>query len=217
MLSRSLPHDSQPGGFTDSALALRNIIAVLFADALARTGWYLSLLYDSDLNVQMIDPILLRNSSTDPQLLLRGGDIYRKPQNLSYVTLKAEWHSYGVAWTLRENGQFLAVAVLCIHILLAAIHSLIVVTAGRSMDAWDSITELLLLAWNSVPTRRDQEFTNCSVGVYGVQPLRHRVKAMVVENSGEFEGRVELVVVDENMTNRDGRRSHNVQPGWTYR
>lgn len=195
--------------------SIRMIVAASFVDALARVGWVESLKFPDD--SMMINPVLQQHASTDQQLILKGGAIYSTPTNMSFGVGTVNWYSYGVAWTLKENGQLLSVAVLGFHLVLVSIHVVLKVWKSRSMGAWDSITEILLLAWNSVPTRRDDELKNCSVGIHGIGPMEQKVKAMVIEEDDGTDGRVELVVVDNNAINKDRRKAESIKWDAKYR
>lgn len=186
-----------------------------FVDALARIGWAESLKYRDA--YMSINPVLQQHVSSDQQLILNGGPIYAAPTDMSYETVTVHWHTYGVGWLLRENGQYLAAAALASHVVLVFVHVAFTICMRKSMGAWDSITEILLLAWNSVPSRRDEEFKNCSVGVHGLGPMEQKVRAVVVEQDGDPKGRVELVVVDNDAFSKDGRSTRDIESDRKYR
>lgn len=185
---------------------------VTFIDAVARTGWHRSLKAD-DLTV--IDPVL-QQGSIDNQKILNGDALFARPANASYSILNVAWHSYGVGWFLQSPGQYVSVVILSIHMFIAIIHSIILVNRGRSTEAWDSISELLVLAWNSMPTRRDEEFKNCSSGINSIKTLQNKVRVVAVAENGT-EKRVELVVVDEKGNSKDGRVVEKIESGIEYK
>lgn len=164
-----------------------------------------------------VDPVLQQRTSSDEQLILNGASIYAVPTNISHDTLTVSWHKYGVGWVLRENGQYLAVAALVSHVVIVLFHMMFTICVHQSMGAWDSLTEILLLAWNSVPTRRDEEFKNCSVGIHGLGPMGQKIRAAIVLEDSDPRGRVELVVVDDNAVSKDGRRTHDIEIDRKYR
>lgn len=106
------------------------------------------------------------------------------------------------------------------------------------MEAWDSIVELVVLAWNSEPRRRDGdgEMRNCGAGIYRGRTLETKVRVVALEdeddgkegdvgsNARDGKGekrkkkkmRVELVVVDEQGNSKDGRAVKRVQPSEKY-
>ncbi|KAF7509849.1 hypothetical protein GJ744_007360 [Endocarpon pusillum] len=179
-----------------SLVMLEYIPSVYFVNALSRTGWDLSLL-NADNNT------------------LNGGPLFTHPTNISYSVVKATFRSFGAGWTLEDSGQWIAVSVLGAHMVIAAVHSLIIVSRGRSVEAWDSVDELVVLAWNSMPTRRNDELRNCASGIRRTKTLESKVRVVAVEEEG-LGSRVELVVVDEMARNKDGRLVTTIRPGEAY-
>lgn len=182
-------------------------------DVLARTGWHLSLKYPDDSLI--IDPILQQGSLSN-QKILSGENVFSEPTNISHSALDAVWHRYGTAWTLKSLEQRFAIGLLGVHAIIAIVHSLIVVIRHNSMEAWDSINELVLLAWNSDPTRRGHELKNCAGGIRQMRTLRNRVKIVALDDGTGNDRRVELVMVDDKGVNVDGRDTKRIEPEKKY-
>jgi hypothetical protein len=186
----------------------RYAITAYFVDALARTGWSLSLDYADD--SMMINPLLQRGWTASAKLL-NGGPIFNPPPpNISYTILTETCYSYGTAWKLHGSAQYISVVILVAHLIIASVHTGIIMINGKTMEAWDSISELVVLAWNSAPTRRDEELRNCASGISRTSTLQNMVKVVAVEEE-KGEKKVELVVVDEKGENKDGRVVENVE------
>ncbi|ERF75703.1 hypothetical protein EPUS_01533 [Endocarpon pusillum Z07020] len=200
-----------PESTYDSLVTLEYITSVYFVDAISRTGWDLSLLYA---NNTIINPIL-QQGSTENQKILNGGPVFSRPTNIPYSVVNANWHTYGAAWTLQDSGQWISVAILSVHMVIAIVHSLILVVRRRSVETWDSIEELIVLAWNSMPTRRNDELRNCASGILRTKTLESKVRVVAIEEQG-LGSRVELVVVDEMARNKDGRSVDTIKPGEAY-
>lgn len=92
---------------------------------------------------------------------------------------------------MADRGQYLSVGLLLLHVAIALAHTLVVVGTGRSSASWDSINELVVLAFNSVAGK--DAFENCSGGIEYSKTLERKVRVGTRVGDGGFE-RVELVI-----------------------
>ncbi len=169
----------------------RYAMTLYFVDVMSRTGW--SHQFKNDQDDWNISPAL-QEGWTESDRYLNGGPIFNRPAPSILPTVVSHVHSYkyGTAWILHDSGQYIAVAVLGIYLLIALIHTFIIAGQGRTIEAWDSINELVVLAWNSVPSAKENALKNCSAGIKLTSTLRTKVKVAVAAD-GET---LELVPVD---------------------
>ncbi|KAH8731760.1 hypothetical protein GQ44DRAFT_821920 [Phaeosphaeriaceae sp. PMI808] len=176
----------------NTLLDLENFATIFLLNALSRVGSSLQFRGPSSTD---LDPSLHANNIVDDSFV-SGSMIYnRRDPSEPYVLGKYEAHQYGTAWSLKDTGQRLAVIVLSIHLILAFLHTLLLlIVAKGSSEAWDSITELMILAYNSRP--KPGAFENCSSGVVYSRTLgkRVRVGTRMKENGSD---QAELVVCDQ--------------------
>lgn len=149
-------------------------------NALSRIGWYAQINRD---HPQGATPILQNGSSENDHLLHNGGQIWQRPSNISTQALKQEWFVYATAWQLSDPAIYISVAVLGIHLLIVLIHCFTTICTKQSSEAWNSISELLALAYTSFPER--ETLKNCGAGIMLQTTLRQIVKVVAVENHGE--------------------------------
>ncbi|KAF2687073.1 hypothetical protein K458DRAFT_401669 [Lentithecium fluviatile CBS 122367] len=124
-----------------------------------------------------------------------GKNVYN-PRDPSELCNRRHYKSYkyGTAWSLSYPAQQGAVAILCMHMLLALAHTSMLLVTGRSSEAWDSINELLILAYDSLP--RPGAFDNCSGGVVHTHTLEKKVRIGTrTQYSGDVQA--ELVICDD--------------------
>lgn len=142
----------------------------------------------------LLDPALLSNDIADDSFI-SGKNIYndRDPSE-PYIKGHFKSYMYGTAWSLVHPAQKAAVAILSTHILLALMHTLILFKTKRSSETWDSINELLVLAYNSIP--RPGAFEKCSSGIVLAHTLEKKVRIGTrMRDSGDVQA--ELVVCDD--------------------
>jgi hypothetical protein len=98
---------------------------------------------------------------------------------------------YGTTWYFNDMGQYLSLTILCVHLVVAIIHTIVLCWTKRSSEAWDSITELVVLAYRS--DARPGVFENCSSGIRESRTLEKEVRigTKMMEDGSE---RAELVV-----------------------
>lgn len=192
--------------------AARYAITLYFVDALSRTGW--SNQFETDLDDSDILPAL-QTGWKDSEKYLDGGPIFQRPDPSLLPTNVSHIYSFkfGTAWTLHDSGQYVSIAILGSYLVIVLVHTFIVVGRGRTMEAWDSINELLALAWNPTPLARQNELKNCGAGIKYMSTLRIKVKVAVAVDSE----RLELVPVDETGSSKIAGETRKVAIGVAYK
>lgn len=158
---------------------------------------------------------LLQNGEINNSKIFDLRTVYAPPVNISYSTLTVKWQDYGWGWFLRSPGQYTAVAILSIYMIIVIVHSMILITSGWSCDAWDSMSELFVLALNSTPTWSDDELKNCSSGIDYLQTLRNRIKVVTFPEK-QTTNKLELVLVDDYGVPRNGSKTDGLNPDIPY-
>lgn len=128
---------------------------------------------------------------------ISGKPIYnRRDPSEPYVLAHFQQFKHGFAWSLGQPGQYVAITILGIHIILALVHTAVLIRKKRSSAAWDSISELIILAYRSAA--RPGAFENCSSGVEFSETVGKRVRVGTrVQDNGDEQA--ELVICqDEN-------------------
>ena len=87
--------------------------------------------------------LLLSNNPTHNAVL-------SPPANSDYVKLRMRVEVVGYAWYASGVSDYLATAVVLIYMLMALAHTTWVVTKGVTSSSWDTVTELLALALQSL-------------------------------------------------------------------
>ena len=185
-------------------------MSIHFVDALSRVGWSTQMPLEGDSGNLIIDPLLLGNANgqtKDPRTWpvplqhqwaddwFHGKKVYQQP-NASIPTIPLQFCIYGqgIGWRAgHDTGTYLVIVVLLLHILTAITYSIYVWYTGRTSDAWDSLTELLALAYTSSPLHGSLE--KCGAGIYSWQSLKTAVTVGVLEDREHNGGdRLEMVV-----------------------
>jgi len=175
----------------------RYVTSMFFINALSRVGLMYQLVYAHD---TVLDPLLLSKTLTDDSFI-SGKDIYdKRDPSEPFIQGRFESYKWGTAWTMAGATQQAAAAILCLHLVFALVHTVVLIYLGRSSEAWDSINEVMLLAYNSIP--RPGAFQNCSSGIVHAHTLEKKIRIGTrTQDSGDVQS--ELVVCgDENGAGR---------------
>ncbi|EGP90385.1 uncharacterized protein MYCGRDRAFT_90989 [Zymoseptoria tritici IPO323] len=161
---------------------LQMIVGTLVADGLSRFG--------SHRVFENVDLPLRNWSLRVPRTFNSSRLLHDLPQ--STADLASQWLSISVTgWVYyaSETSDYLALAVVCIYMLLATTHVLWLLcpTHWISSDAWDNLTELLVLCKNSPPSVPSR-LENASAGIYRLNTFATIVKVRVVDESENTEG-----------------------------
>jgi hypothetical protein len=205
-LSSSLPFAFLPSLLRRTGIKhfSRYTICLHFVDALSRIGWDLQAITPG--NQFLIDPTLQQEYSGDlnsPEgwvnQMMRGGKAYKRPDPSVTPTTVSHYYQYrqGYAWTLDGTGVGgkLAITCLLVHVSIAVAHCCFILVTGQASQAWDSIPELLALAYNSLP--RGAGLQNCGSGIQLMKTLNRVVRVGVcsAESHGDHE-KVQMVVAE---------------------
>ncbi|KAF2035260.1 hypothetical protein EK21DRAFT_84879 [Setomelanomma holmii] len=125
------------------------------------------------------------------------GEVELYPERNStalYTRAYYQQYRFGTAWALVDAGQYISMVLLGIHVVFALAHSVILCWTHRSNTAWESVNELIVLAYNSAT--RPKVFENCSIGIKNARTLdtKVRIGTRALEDGSV---QAELVVCDE--------------------
>lgn len=92
--------------------------------------------------------------------------------------------------------DYLAIAVVCLHLAIALVHTIWILVFQETSDSWDSSDELLALVWNSEPSKGAP--SNTCAGINDRHTLSSRVQVRVVDPTpGVGTETVQLVAVQK--------------------
>ncbi|CZR67608.1 uncharacterized protein PAC_17507 [Phialocephala subalpina] len=188
-ISESMNADWWSNGTTDEFL---NLVAagmgMMVADGLARLSW-------SDQLVALASDnrgSFLQNWGTNASL-----DTTRIAPTINPDWLEMNFASYRQGWSYSLSGVTirLALGVLALHLVIAVIHTVIVVGSRDvwTTESWGSMGELLVLAINS---DRSEKFQNTCAGIDLSRTWRKKLKireieqghlGLVVDNHGDID------------------------------
>lgn len=200
-LSGALPSpvgswNSDTPGTVNRTVALEWIFTLLITDALSRTG--------SDQVLKSTGPISswsIRGYERAPNFqteLLNGGDALTRPDDATPITQERVAITIG-GYSYRASAltDYLSIALLLIHMLMAVSHIVYLMSTGKSSSAWESMSELLVLAQNSRPA--PTALRNANVGVKRLKTYSRIARVYAVkpceedEDEPEINSNVELV------------------------
>jgi hypothetical protein len=133
--------------------------------------------------------------------------------------MRQEWYNYGTAWQLDDPALYLSIFILGLHLVIALVHTGITLWFKNTSESWDSIAELVALAYNSSP---QNALKNCGAGIRLRSTLSQRVKVMAVDKKESGAGEnVELIFCDRQVVGHGGgasnQESHqDIQEGKEY-
>ncbi|KEF58836.1 uncharacterized protein A1O9_03679 [Exophiala aquamarina CBS 119918] len=149
-------------GLTNRTVALEWTLALIVTDALSRTG--------SELILDTTGPVSswsIKEYDRVPDFqaeLFRGGRALKRPENSNPMTEgKLEITIGGYSYQATSLTSYLAIALLALHMLVALSHIIFLFSSGESSSAWESFSELLVLAQNSRPAPIALRHTNAGI------------------------------------------------------
>lgn len=172
----------QQQGSSNRTLFLEWMASLLVADGISRHGTERELRLaenqrDWELRHYRLRPDYQRH-------LLRGGQALFPPPSEWYSSFFMSITINGLSYRAHSVTDYLAIAVLLAHILLALGHSAHLIWRRKSSAAWDSTAEILALAHNSRPSNRALRHTSA-----GIQSLQTYGKIAVIRAvSGSEDG-----------------------------
>jgi hypothetical protein len=186
---------------------LEYITVLHFTDSLSRIGWDIQMKTIGNFSIDPIVQTFINRSW--PNMMLSGGEIYQRPPETITPTSALPFYEYrqGFGWktVASDTSTILAIVVLLIHALLAIIHCIHTIWIGRTSEAWDSISELMVLAYNSFPRGKATE--NCGSGIRLLRTLGSTAQVGVfTEGDDEADEQVELLI-NESSVSKDSVHS----------
>ena len=186
-----------PGGSNRSTF-LESIISSHFVDGLARTGSHKAYNMIDSPSDDSSSGLSLWSYEKVPnynRTLLRGeGALEHPAPSQKFTELKVEVTIDGYAFRASAVSDYLSVAVISFHILIALGHTAWCLWFNTSSGCWDSITELLTLALNSQPAPSALKNTGAGIETGGMYSKKAKIRARS-SNHDEIE-RVELLFED---------------------
>ena len=184
-------------------VSLEWILASLVADGLSRTGSASVLNTTGPMHQWTLNDYNMASDFQD-QLFSKGSPLI-KPSFTPLRTNRVEITITGYSYQAGTITDYLAIAVLLIHALMAIIHTVNVIITRQSSGCWDSVTELLALALNS--RRATTALPNTCAGIreldtYGKIAVVRAIKPLgdnIPDNRLATAGTVEMLFED----NRD--------------
>ncbi|KIX02441.1 uncharacterized protein Z518_08382 [Rhinocladiella mackenziei CBS 650.93] len=156
--------NAEEDGSVNRTVALEWALALIIVDALSRTGSG----YIVDINDGPISSSwTIRGYERVPDFqkeLLGGGDALKRPEATTPTTEgRIDITIGGYSYRASSLTDYLSIALFLTHIVLASCHVIFMVGKGQSSSAWDSISELLVLAQNSRPPTKALRNTNAGI------------------------------------------------------
>jgi len=195
-------------GLVNRTVALEWTLALIVTDALSRTG--------SEHILDTTGPVSswsikgYDRAADFQKELVDSGHALKRPETSNPVTEgKLDITIGGYSYQAASLTSYLAITLLALHILVALSHIIYLFTIGESSSAWESFSELLVLAQNSRPAPTALKHTNAGIRRIGTYSQMARVYSVTpwdtIGESGQ-RGNVELVFDrDEEVSDaRDG-------------
>jgi hypothetical protein len=88
--------------------------------------------------------------------------------------VRQEWFVYATAWQLNDPALYVSVVVLGLHLLIVAVHSAFVLWNGLSSESWNSVSEIVALAWLS--RTEGDVLENCGAGIMLQSELGKKIR-----------------------------------------
>jgi hypothetical protein len=195
-------------GAVNRTVALEWLLALVVTDALSRTGSEHILNTTGPVSSWTIrDYIHARDFQNE---LFRGGHALVRPnmdgQHPVATEAKLEITIGGFSYQATSLTDYLAIALLALHIVVSLSHVALLFRSGESSSAWASIAELLVLAQNSRPADVALRDANVGIGCAGTYAKMARVYTVTRwDADGRREGRANVeLVFDERMDTGNG-------------
>lgn len=195
-------------------LLLSEVVCLQFTDSLSRVGLNLQMPFEGNTSNFIIDPEINvpnnghRGDSRDwPKSVgqkwwnewSRNGKPFQRPDpsKMPTVALRFEVWAEGIGWQPVYNfGTILALMVLLSHILAAITYTLFTFYTGETSQTWDTLPELIALAYNSSPLKGG--LANCGAGIYKWATLKRTVRIGVIEDQDPSDDKkVQMVVLED--------------------
>ena len=172
--------------WVDVVSSLESVIAVLYADALSRQGFFPNGGNSSHFT-DPADQFPWDNSYESQSSLLAGKYKFTRPAG---PATRLEWSIVvsGYAYRADSVAYYLALTVLFLHAAMALVHVLYLLHGRLCSSSWDSVTGLIVLAATSfrrsARSNTADHLGNTSVGVERYRTLSTGVRVRTLPTSG---------------------------------
>lgn len=160
-------------GAVNRTVALEWFLALLVTDALSRTG--------SERILNTTGPVSswtirdYNKVSSFATQLFRSGHALQRPTGPAVTEAKLEITIGGFSYQATSLTDYLALALLALHIVVSLSHVALLFSSGESSSAWASVAEILVLAQNSRPADMALRNTGAGIGCLGTYARMARV------------------------------------------
>ncbi|KAK1046543.1 hypothetical protein LTR33_015065, partial [Friedmanniomyces endolithicus] len=167
-------------------ISVERILALLVADGLSRYGT--SLVYGLDdsgvIEANWTNRGGWNRTKTYAKNLVNGRGQLLFPPTGDFVTQEAKVEITGYVFMATAFTDYLAIAILCLHLAIALAHTLILMVQGTSSGCWDTISELFTLLVNSPPA--PIALRNTCAGIRSLKTYSKitTIRAMAPESDG---------------------------------
>ncbi|KAL8655301.1 MAG: hypothetical protein Q9210_000969 [Variospora velana] len=190
-----------------SPTVIPTIMAMLFANGLARTGWGRTLQGE----LKGVGPN--GDGGLDGNYWLKGkGDVFdvNPTESQDWVTFRVDSTLEGYAYNVMTTPPRVAIAILTAYLLLVVGHTLYSGITGISSNCWDTIAEVTALAVNSTPTAA---LRNTCAGISEFHIFKLPVRVLV---SKDEEGEGEHLELVFGPTNEQNLEERTIKANRTY-
>ncbi|KAK0306158.1 hypothetical protein LTR01_006506 [Friedmanniomyces endolithicus] len=167
-------------------ISVERMLALLVADGLSRYGT--SLVYGLD-DSGVIEPNWPNRGGWNQtknyaKNLINGRGQLLFPPTGDFVTQEAKVEITGYVFMATAFTDYLAIAILCLHLAIALAHTLVLMVRGTSSGCWDTISELFTLLVNSPPA--PIALRNTCAGIRSLKTYSKitTIRAMAPESDG---------------------------------
>ncbi|KAL8917121.1 MAG: hypothetical protein Q9208_008160 [Pyrenodesmia sp. 3 TL-2023] len=174
---------------------LESLVASVFADGLSRTGSHKAYA-DTSLPPEHWSLWSYNRANDYNSTLLAGGRALKPPSGEDFTELRVNMTIKGYSYMSSGVTDYLSMAVMLFHLLIALAHTIFCLYRGTSSGCWDTITELLTLAQNSQPSTVPLRNTAAGIKKGSTFSKKARIRTVGLK-AGAQRGHVELVYEDD--------------------
>ncbi|KAK7177764.1 hypothetical protein PSPO01_16185 [Paraphaeosphaeria sporulosa] len=176
-LTKSVNWDYKDWVLGNNVPRLEHMIAATLADALARVGaWRTSKVFAKDSRIEPDDWITA---------ILTNGKAFHEPPGSDslYTSMSMEQEITGYAFKSSTVTDYLSIAVLVAHLVMATGHTILMLSTRRSSACWDSFPELMALAIQSLPSQI--ALKNTAAGIFTSKAYAQNARILVAADDKE--------------------------------
>lgn len=179
--AQSKQWNTENPGSTNRTTFIEYLIGTVMADGISRSGS--SRLY----NINSLDPQTWELASfqwgpNQRYKLLRGDNAVQKPSD-NFTTLTASVIVTGYSFLASATTDYLSIAVLCAHALIALTSVIWTIWKRNGSGCWDTFTEVLVLAQNSRPAAKALMNTCAGIGKLRTYSQKAEIRATSIHGN----------------------------------